>query len=766
VAILAPALMIPACGSRLSDDHDPAPAGGGPLLPPPDDSVPAEPGLLSVVADAHAVRLTWRGLEDAGGEPVLLALFGGLDPDTIHDHAPLAVAPAGDTLVVEGVPSGVTAWFGVGLSSDGGSSWDPVGPTLSATTRAPLYVDAAASGAVTDGLTPETAFLTPLPALLTAFVQGGGNVWIAGGAYADSALPVFAGVAVAGGFAPGFVLAERDPAAFPVVLRGAPGQPVCDVQGGGAGAILDGLVLDGLGLASTGVRATDTPLEGRGLDVRQCAGPGFDLRGGENGDPLLNVLVDCQSFGHSSEGLTGHGALELQLFGLNLSSNSQEGLDLASLVAPDGRTTRLRARGCAFTGNGTEGVDIDLAAPLLGGLQGGRFELRFESCAFSGNGESGLLIDIDHEAFPGWSSDLVVRGCVTRANGADGVRLDLDGAADVLLHRLSSSCNAGDGVHVTSELVSVLPVVSASALMNNAGFGLRALGTQASVMVSGSVMAGNDAGGLLTDSPACGVVSSVAWRQPSPWPAALLHHVVVASDPAAPLFERMAVDFGAVAAAGGGSVTLGPGAPPIQPGDLLELDDDGVARTATAVVGGSVSLDPPLAAGAPRRWSRFAAGETSVVEDYDVLPGSAADDAGMAPPGGPPPDAGVFASPLGGAPGLETAPVAPLFHASRLEPPPGAPLPATQTVTTSFSDGAPDPATVSAATVRVLADGGAGEVLATTVFVQDDRLHIAPPLAGWSSSPAPLVLELHAGLASSDGLGLAAPLAIPLGVGP
>ncbi|HZJ69980.1 MAG TPA: right-handed parallel beta-helix repeat-containing protein, partial [Planctomycetota bacterium] len=588
-------------------------------MPPPDDAVPAEPGLLSVVAGAHAVLIRWRGIGDVspGSGAGVLALFGGLDPATVYAQPPFLTAPAGESLVVEGLPAGTTVWLGLGFSSDGGATWKPIGPRLSATTRAPLYVDAAASGAVVDGLTPETAFTSPLPALLTALVQGGGNVWIASGTYADSALPVFAGVAVAGGFAPGFVLAERDPVSFPVVLRGVPGQPVCDVQGGGTGAVLDGLELDGLGQSSAGLRVTDTPLEGRGLVVRRCAGPGIDLRGGENGDPLLTVLVDCRSFDQAAEGLTGHGALELQCFGVSLSANAQEGLDLQSLVAPDGRTTRLRARGCSFLGNGTEGADVDLAAPLTGGVQGGRFELSFESSAFSGNGGAGLRIDIDHEAFPEWSSDIVVRGCVTRANGADGVSLDLDGPAEVLLHRLSSSCNAGDGVHVTSELEPVLPVVSASALVGNAGCGLRAVGAQASVIVAGSILAGNDGGGLLTDSPASAAVSSVAWRQASPWPAALAHHVVVSSDPSTPLFERAPIDFGSVLATGAGSVTLGPGAPPILPGDLLEIDDDGVPRTATLVNGASVTLDPPPdSASAPRRWSRFAAGVTSVDEDW------------------------------------------------------------------------------------------------------------------------------------------------------
>src|SRR5678815_2915929 len=154
LATLASALVASACSGRLSGNHS-ATSDGGSSVPPPDDAVPAEPGLLSVVAGAHAVLIRWRGIGDVspGSGAGVLALFGGLDPATVYAQPPFLTAPAGESLVVEGLPAGTTVWLGLGFSSDGGATWKPIGPRLSATTRAPLYVDAAASGAVVDGLT-------------------------------------------------------------------------------------------------------------------------------------------------------------------------------------------------------------------------------------------------------------------------------------------------------------------------------------------------------------------------------------------------------------------------------------------------------------------------------------------------------------------------------------------------------------------------------------------------------------------------------------
>ena len=766
VARLAVVVLVFACSGRFSGSH-PGAGGGDAPLPPVEDDSADEPGLVSVVAGADTLQITWSTGSDAPLGPSL-ALFGSTAAASVYAGAPVVAPLSGTTLSFSGLPAGLAAWFGLGISTDGGATFAPAGPVLSAVTGPPIFVDGTALAQGADGLTPATAFPTPLQGLLTAYLQGGGNVWIASGTYPDSALPVLAGTRVFGGFTPGFATTTPDPVAHPTVLRGMAGQPILDVQGGEPAAVLDGLVLDGAGVASSGLDSVDTRLECRRLVVRDCAGRGLKLKGPEAGDPSAAVCVGCVFTGHGAEGLSGQGGLSLQLFDCAVSSNQQEGLDLDDLVAADGRTARFHARDCLFSGNGTEGVDCDLSAPLFGGSQGGLFDVRIENCSFVGNGASGLLLDVEHEGVPGWRSELLVRGCVARANAGDGAHLDLDAETSAYVHRFLSTCNGGDGLRVTSDATAVLATLSTSVLLNNGGYGLHAHEGQASVLLSHVIVAGNAAGGLLSELTTAGVVSSVAWRQDTPWSGGLLHHVATEDDPLQPVFTNAPVGFGSAVSVQGGTLGLGPGSLVAVAGGVLELSDDGVARVVTLATGTTAVIDPPPTAPPllPARLAEFGtgAGATPVEEDWEIVAGSGADDAGMTAPGAPPIDAGILSAPLGGDPGFESLPVPPLFRVDAIDPAPGAPLAPTALVSLSFSVGELDPVSVSAATVRVV--DAAGTPLATTASVEAGVLVVAPPAGGWAPPAATLVLEVHAGLTALDGTPLATPLAVPLSVAP
>jgi hypothetical protein len=726
--------LVAACSNRLNGDHSSSTSGETPL-PPIEGESADEPGLVSVVAGTESIRLVWTPLEP-GSDGMSLALFASTAAATVFSGAPVMAPLAGSSLLLSNLPFEFAVWFGLGISSDGGSSYAPIGPVLSATTGAPIYVDATASPEGADGQTPASAFPSPLQGLLTAFVRGGGNVWIAGGTYPDSALPLTAGTRVYGGFAPGFATFSPDPLAHPTVLKGIAGQPVLTVQGGEPAVVLDGLVVDGAGVAKAGLDVTETRIECHRVVLRDCAGRGCRLEGPETGDPSPALFVGCSFTGHAAEGLFGQGGLSLQLFDCDVTSNQQEGLDLDDLVAPDGRTARLHARDCVFAGNGTEGIDADLAAPLFGGTQGGLFDVSLENCSFALNGAAGLLLDLDE-----------------------------DGTAFV--HRLLATSNGGDGLRVTSESARLLATLSSSVLLNNAGYGLHALEGQATVLVAHSVLAGNALGGLRSEVTSAAVVSSIAWRQPTPWSGGVLHHVATADDPLQPVFSNAPSGFGTVESVGAGSLALGPGDLTLLPGDVVELADDGVAHVVTAVTGSSATVDPPSASLMllPARLADFGfGGQGSVDEQWDVLPGSAADDAGMAAPGSPPVDAGLLSAPLGGTPGFEAAPVPRLFRLDRIDPPPPTLLAPMSLMSLLFAEGTPDPSSVSAATVRVVDTGGLP--LAASVSVQAGVVVVAPPATGWGPAGPTLVLELHAGLAALDGTVLATPLAIPLIVSP
>ncbi|MHC4845841.1 MAG: right-handed parallel beta-helix repeat-containing protein, partial [Planctomycetota bacterium] len=529
---------------------------------------------------------------------------------------------------------------------------------------------------------------------------------------------------------------------------------------GGLPVVLDGLVIDAAGSASSGVEVTDTPIECRGLVVKNATSRGIKLNGLETGDPLSALLLDCDSFNHGAEGVSVEGAWDLRIEHCDFDANVQEGLDLDKLIAPDGRTTHLTVRHSRFRLNGSDGVDATFAPPLFGGDNGGRFEVRIENCLFERNGAIGLLIDIDYEQAPLWDADLVVRGVTARGNVGAGVTLDLDAQSATIVHRLLSIANQGPGLELTTDLVGtpVLATLSASVLAGNGGAGLQALEDHATPLLAHVVLAGNAGGGVQSTTVRAVAHSSIAWRQPAPWTGASNHHGVTLDDPLAALFARAPVDFGTVTGEDAFGVQLAPGGPALLAGDLVEVSDDGVPRAVVDVAGNDAALDPaPTDLMAPALITRFADG-TDVDEDWRTLVGSLADGAGMAAPAGAPVDAGVFGAPLGGLPGVEEAEPTPLFFARDIQPPADTVLGAFDTLSIGFAGGLPAPASASAATVRVVLDAGGSP--AATVFVQDGRLIVDAPAGGWTGGSA--LLELHEGLLSTDGRPLATPIAIPL----
>jgi len=763
-ALAALLIALSGCSGRLSGGGGGG-GGGEPPLPPPDDAPLSAPGLVSALGATGSVRLDWLlPIAPTEGAPQVVAVFQSSDAGSVYDGAPIATALPGTTLIVIGLPDDVPAYFGLALAdpvAGDGLAFSPTGVVLRAVPGMPIYVDPLANAAGADGTSPATAFPSMLQALLVASLEPTGrNVWVAGGNFPPGALPVFPGTRVYGGFASDMTIGTRDPLLHPTVLPGASGNPVVTVQGGGLPVVLDGLVLDAGGSANSGLEVTDTPVECRGLVVKNATSRGIKLNGLETGDPLQALLLRCDSFNNGAEGVSVDGAWDLRVEHCDFDANVQEGLDLEELFAPDGRTTHLAVRHSRFRLNGSDGLDADLAAPLFGGDSGGTFDVRIENCLFEGNGAVGLLLDVDYEQAALWSAEIVVRGVTARGNGAAGVRLDLDATAATIVHRLLSVANQGAGLELTADKGStpVLATISSSVLMGNGGAGVSALENNITPLLAHTVLAGNVGGGV--NSPVTQAVahSSIAWQQAAPFTGTTNHHGITITDPLAALFALAPVEFGTVTGEDAGGVIVAPGGPLLAGGDLVELSDDGVPRSVVGFANAGVTLDPaPTDLVPPTLITRFAGG-LSVDEDWRTLAGSAAEDAGMPTPAGMLVDAGVFDVPFGGLPGVEDPEPTPLFFASDIQPPADTLLAAFDTISIEFTGGLPDPASASAATVRVVLDLGGS--VAAIVFVQDGLLIVDAPVGGWTGGSA--LLEIHEGLVSTTGRPLASPLAIPL----
>ena len=762
-------------------------SGGGGSESSPLDTSQILPtiGLTSVVAgDASAgagdgvIQARWDARE-LDGSPVSVGLFLSTDEATVYQGAPVHTAATAGSTVLTGLAEDQRCWLGIAVDL-GAGEYAPVGAVMGATPGTIVFVDAASVAVSPDGTTPATAFPALAEGALAASGLGAAglaaNVWVAGGTYAGVSVPLDAGVHVYGGFDPTFDLAARNPhqAANRTILRAQPGQAVIEIAGSDAGAVLDGLQINGQG-ASFGVDLDSSSARLSAVDIQDCTGRGIRLRSLSTTKSYRVTVARCTVLRSGDEGLSLQGAFRLDVEDSRFSSNGLEGLDCDALVAPDGVTAGLSVRDSTFFGNGEEGLDCTLGAPpVAGGSSSYAVEIvgsRFERNGWkpSGTPTGGLKIDIEFEGFPGWSADLVVRGCLARANRGIGVHLDLDSSSTTFVHRLLSTANGADGLLIASESAPSLATVSSSVLMGNKGAGVRVggapTGGNVPVVLAHSVVAGNAGGGLRSELVESAAVSSIGWLQGDAWSGAggvRERGVVLGLDPLTPVFATAPVDFRTVIAFNGSSLELDD-ASNLAIGDSIEVADDGTRRLISGFSGGSrVFVDAtPTSLDVPALFVRFEAG-APVGEDWQLAPGSIALAAGMPPPAGPAPDAGVFGAPLGGVPGSEDVVPAVLFRAAATTPPTTTALAQGDDIAVTFAGGTLDSLTIPG---NVQVRDGAGQAIAIPApTLQNDELVLQAPGGGWPVGA--LTVELFAGLATIDAppAGLATPVALPFEV--
>lgn len=751
-------LTVAGCGNRLS-------AGGSGrsstvVVPPvPLSSEHPVVGLVSAAGGAGRVRVDWRvGAQDLAG--LEFALFVGATRDTVFAATPIPIDVAAGHALIDGLPSNGERFVGIGLRGSALDAFAPTGPTLSVHTSAPRYVDLAAPAGTGDGLTPATPTSDLVFAVLDAFVNGGGSVFVTAGDVVGTSVPLFTGVSLCGGFAPDFALETRDPAANVTRFVGAAGQSIVRFESGAAGAsVLDGVTLEGTFAVP---QAVDVP--GLGGEVRDCvvAGTsrGFKVRGVSSGPKFALLVTGCDVAGCELEGLSVDAAVDLTIESSTFDRNGNEGVDLNHLWSPSATNVSLVVRGSRFTRNGTEGLDAHLGVPV--GTLGapGTFTVDVVDCDFEVNALSGLRVDVDYEAFPTWSADISVRGSRARGNGAAGIHYDLDSNCTATVHRAACTANGTDGFLLTSESYAGVCTLSCSALVGNLGHGAQLVQGNFALLASGCVVSGNAAGGFTSPVVPSTVHSTIACQQPSPWTGFLALDVAT-QDAASPSpFLVAPSEYVTIVSQSGDALTLAE--PPVSfgRGATFESADDGTPRAVTSVIGATL-LVAPVVAGlrTPARGAFFspgASGSEAGHEDWRLASGSIGVGAGLSPVGAPPSDAGPFARFVGGPPGREDLPPRTWFRVASTSPAVSQPIAANAEIHVAFAGGIPDAATAPGA---VLAYSASGALLGTVSFVQGDRLVIAPPASGWHEGDR---VEVHTTLRAVSGahLGQAAVLRV------
>ncbi|HED64670.1 MAG TPA: right-handed parallel beta-helix repeat-containing protein, partial [Planctomycetes bacterium] len=614
------------------------PGGPGGVNPPSGQGESATlPGLVRAVAGDGTVRLDWRAAETG----VELALFQGATRATVYDGSPVDAPLAGTSTVRTGFPNGTPVFFGIASRLQGETAWRPAGRVLELLPAPPIYVDAASTSAQPDGTTPGSAFPRIFLGVLTAFSNGGGNVWVRGGTYTESFLPIGPFVHVSGGFDADFSLQTRDPEVIETLVRVDASGIGFSIQAAGDGAILDGLVVDGSAGGVVGIDLVDSDAALRDVRVEGFSDRGIRLRN-QQLECFDIFLVDCQVLGNGADGLSIIGPFDVFLQGSTFAGNVQEGVELDDLVALAGTTATLDVEECTFRANGTEGLDADLAAPLFPGFQSGSFRVSFRGCLFEENGADGLLVDEDYELAAGWTASIEVLGSRARANGGAGFHVDADGTDSILLHRVLASANRGDGISITSETTEGFAWIAASICEANLGAGVRASIGQKSVAVSHSILAGNVLGGVIDAGGRSSIVNSVAYLQALGASGAEAVALARIDDEKTPAFVRAPRAF-TVATLLTGS-TLGVSDPGlVAPGDTVELSDDDAARLVKSASSSNVELtEAPTALTLPTPLALWPPAASEVASSYRLVPGSSLTGQALSAPGDPALDPGPF----------------------------------------------------------------------------------------------------------------------------
>ena len=711
------------------------------------------PGLVSAVAGSNSVHVTWSAQASREQQANVAVFISTLRSELFTGSPKIATNEDGE-LLLSGLPTGQDYFVGFALQT-GPALYKSVGPTLTLHTSAPIFVRADADPMVADGLTPATAFPHPFEGALRAFANGGGNLWIAEGIYADVNLPVFAGVHLFGGFDASFDVSTRAPEDHPSVLMGRAGLPVIDVQGATRFATLDGLTINGGGVAPIGISVTDTPISLRNLDLFDCSGRGIRIRN-QGGDRLESHAIAVRSCSNGGDGLSALGPFEFHIERCVFTSNLQEGVDFDDLIGLDGEDSTLIVRGSRFFGNGTQGFDVDLAAPPFPGGLGSRFDVRFLGCAFEHNGEQGLLIDLDFDLVPGWTARLEVAHCTSRANRADGFHLDLDGESSALIRHCLATANAGNGLLVTSETTPALAILSTSALTGNGAYGVLVTLGNAPVLLDHCVLAGNTLGGVLSDTIESSAVACIAHEQGSAFVGVREVGNVITTN-AVDVFANIAEAWHSATALDGDRLKLADSTA-IALGSIIQIAGDGVPRTVLAVdaISGLRLDSTPQFFQAPAQIEFFPP-TGNVVPNFQLVEGSPASGQGFAIPGTSS-DAGIFGAPFPSSPGAQVALIDLELKLQAVSPAIGQPVSANETIEITFTGAAPLASSANSTSIRALTQ--AGDELDITIGVIGKQLLVSPPLTGWPSGA--WRIELHEALSSESNQGFVSPVALPL----
>ncbi len=576
-----------------------------PEAPPPveGEGASAFSGISSLLPVVDGFDLVWEPLVDENGDTdsFFYEVFVNTTGGEIDFDSPAEVTEPGESgFMLRGLAQGTIATAAVrAVEVTAARANDPTLDHNEVILRGQvlpiLYVDAS-NGSPGDGTSPESAFQSINAAVQAAFALGSANILIAKGLYHEQvALP--GGIDLYGGFETGFP-GPRDPAVLATILEPSPGAKiVLRVLPSMKGTILDGLVLEGLGSVLNGLEARDTDLCLVNTRVQRMSAEGIVLTSTQRRSLVFAHQVEVLACG--AEGLEARGIFDAAFSSCAIAGNAHEGVEIDDLTVFPADLSTFRLSRCVLSDNFEEGADVDFNErnPLDGdSSEDGRVRLVVERCRFERNGTSGLLCDIDFDPGDEVEVEVFIRGSEFRAQADAGILLDADLPSLFVLAGNRTAANRGSGIRVTSEPGRATVLVANHYDVGSGIEGITSIGPcdlyLSHVAVAGASLFPVLGGGTTR------FVNGAIWSSPFPSGTRVEFCYVEngfqgeGNIDGELQFVRAPKELWFTQMAGTRSRFPAPPSSGLKAGDIVEIDDDGVARTLDAVTDGSAHFSP------------------------------------------------------------------------------------------------------------------------------------------------------------------------------
>lgn len=600
-------------------------------------------GLGGLVAGDTVLHLSWTAASDDATDPSLLryrvyvATQSG-DQDFLLPT--LETAPGETRATLDGLTNG-TALFVVVRAVDEDGREDANTVEWFGVPNPVRFVDPAGAGA--DGLTPATAFTSIGQAVGATIALSGVNLYVRGASYSENVV-LFPGMSAYGGFQAGFDLSTRDPAVALTELSTPLAVDLVVFQPGDLPVVLDGFLLSGNDTCLTGLVVEDVSFLVANCEVRDMRIHGVEVRSDLlEADSVAGVLRRLSVHDNAGEGIFIEAIAELVIDDCVVRDNVTEGIESQWLFATSGQTTRIELTRNLITGNGDEGVDLDLAeigdvAPFPSA--GARIRVIVRNNEIRGNGLAGLQVDLDFDNGDAIDARVRIEDNQFSDNRGEGIFIDGDARASVRLARNIVTGNALDGIAVSGLPEGPWFSILHSRILGNGGFGL-SVDDFAGIDLRHCYLGANFAGSVrapraFIDASHC-VFSRNAGGAPalgrvrySIFDVDLIPTVAGDGNIAGPPgFVRTPAQFTRVVASAAADAASVANPLGFSVGDAIEFADDGQLHRIVAIDGPQLAFTPTRLGPVPAGTVVFGFGaDDSVQESEGLLLGSPAIDGG------------------------------------------------------------------------------------------------------------------------------------------